>query len=197
MINSVIDRLIPEIIHADLVVRHGSLLAIGEIARALPRDFRETHTNLANRIGEVLADYPVEFLECFGSDLNLFAICRFIECLSKAQWHVRDEIRSNWMNLLETSLSRKDESLQIQSSLAIGAFSSAYGLDNDILDRFLKLAGSSDHLLGRRGYSLVIGELSHNIMASHPSKILESLSLASKTVVCYILEIFMTRVIRI
>ena len=182
MIDS-IQQLIPQVIHSDLVIRHGSLLAIGEIVRALPKDSLKTHPHLVNRIGELLVNYPTEYMECFGSDLNNFAICRYIECLAQVQWPVTDETRSSWMSLLETSLSKKDESLQMQSALAIGAISFAYGLDNEILDRFLKLAGSSDHLLGRRGYSLVIGALSQKIMESHPHQILETLSLASKAVV--------------
>lgn len=183
MSSCIIERLIPGIVHSDLVIRHGSLLAIGEIARALPKETLESYPHLISRVAELLVNYPPEYLECFGSDLNLLAICRYIECLAEVQWPVSAGIRSHWMNLLEASLSRKDESLQIKSALAIGAFSVAYGLDGEILERFLKLAGTSDHLLGRRGYSLVLGELSAKIMESHYSQLLETLSLASRIVV--------------
>lgn len=183
MIDCVIEKLIPEINHSDLEIRHGSLMAIGEIARALQKDSLESKSHLVGSVGELLLDYPIEFLESFGSDLNRFAICRHIECLALACWPVSSQMVSIWMNMLETSLAKKDESLQNQSSLAIGALSVSYGIDQKVLERFLKIASSSDHQLGRRGYSLVIGELSPTIMESYHSQILETLSVASKITV--------------
>ena len=183
MIEYVIDKLVLGVKNSDLVIRHGSLLAIGEIARALPKETIQEHPHLVELIGELLLDYPVEYLECFGSDLNRFAICRYIECLAEANWPINKPLFSAWMNMLETSLGKKDGSLQIQSAQAIGAISVSYGLDDVLLEHFLKSASTSDQLLGRRGYSLVIGELSPKLMESHPSEILDSICKASQILV--------------
>ena len=178
--------------HRDLIIRHGCVLGVGEVCLALSKQKTMPEieqlmgqSGLLTLLSDFLQDYPSEFLDGFGSDLHRMAICRYIECLSLASWPANQDVQSCWLAFLESCLLKKDESLQLSAASAIGRFSEAFGLSDAAIDKFMELAGSTKHGdLSRRGYSLVIGELSLDILIARSSELVSSLSLASKVYVC-------------
>jgi hypothetical protein len=163
----------------DLVVRHGSLLGIGEICLAMSQ--LQNVQTLATRdvlsdLNGLLKDYPPLYLETFGSDLNRLALCRFIQCLALSQWPISEETSKTWLNILETSLLRKEECIQVLAASALGDFSQSYGLNQELLDRLIDLACNLHHgPLNRRGYVLGLGELSEDLLLKYSIPILDSL----------------------
>ncbi|KAJ3091882.1 hypothetical protein HK102_012932 [Quaeritorhiza haematococci] len=105
MMDQVFPRLLPKTTSADLSVRHGALLAVGEICLAWaslkkqqfppldngPQSLWWTDEEFGNIIrpaAEILLTFPGQYLETFGSDLTRHACCRLVACLAKADWPV-------------------------------------------------------------------------------------------------------------
>ena len=165
----------------DLNTRHGSLLGIGEIIAVIPMDSLHSELkdmNLYNLISEAVLEYPQIYLDSFGSDLNREGLCKYIGNCCRVSWPATQTVQEVWLHLLETSLDRKDETLQTAAALAIGQFSRSYPLQESVIQRFIDTTATSHGLGSRRGYALVLGELSRDILDYKLQDLIQSLSKA-------------------
>lgn len=178
----------------DLVIRHGCILAIGEICLALSqiedKEPQKHNSDILVQVTQLLHGYPAEFLESFGSDTNRIAICRYIECLSMAKWPAPDSIQKLWLSLLETSLVKKNDDLQVAAATSLGKFSAVYALNEAEIGSLIDKACNTSHgPLSRRGYTLIMGELASPIVEQYSIQILSSLVNALKVYVSMLLSV--------
>jgi hypothetical protein len=180
VIKNTLPKLAEGALNKDLVIRHGCLIGIGRICASLAKTL-DLDIDTITLVQGVLDDYPKEYLDNLGSDLTRIAICRYIECLSSCKWEISHARRLHWLSILESSLDRKDEDLQLAVSIATGRFSDSYGLKDDELARFLEMTTSISYgCFRRRGYSLVLGEINHAIFERNSRKMIEALAEAAK-----------------
>ncbi|KAJ3203816.1 hypothetical protein HDU82_006287 [Entophlyctis luteolus] len=156
-LNFVLSKILPDLIpkakSPDLIVRHGSCLAIGEICLAWYNIRSAESSNpwwTEKPITRIVPEYPQTFLESFGSDLTRSALCRLISCLSAAHWpsnytqHFQsvpqssfDDFIVSWWHIVHSSLENRDESVQADACDAVNALSEYCwpfeGSQNDII----------------------------------------------------------------
>ncbi|KAJ3354846.1 hypothetical protein HDU83_004519 [Entophlyctis luteolus] len=156
-LNFVLSKILPDLIpkakSPDLIVRHGSCLAIGEICLAWYNIRSSESSNpwwTEKPITRIVPEYPQTFLESFGSDLTRSALCRLISCLSAAHWpsnytqHFQsvpqssfDDFIVSWWHIVHSSLENRDESVQADACDAVNALSEYCwpfeGSQNDII----------------------------------------------------------------
>ncbi len=176
-----------------MIIRHGSLLAIAEICFAFSQnDFPlQNNKTIFTTIQTCFENYPQDYLESFGSELTRTAICRFTECFCLTKWPLPSDIQTQWQQLLESSLRRKEEPLQQLAASALGGFCKRFGLDESKLLEVIQLASDTVHgPYSRRGFALLMGNLPHSILQSHTIRILNSLKEAMKVHVsfCFFFE---------
>ncbi|KAI8844719.1 armadillo-type protein [Chytridium lagenaria] len=144
--------------HTDLVVRHGSILAVAEVCLALSKGWKR---------------YPKNYLDSFGSDLTVTALCHLVQCLCESGWpdasttpRVPAETIMSWTTLLDASLERREEAVQAAASSAYASLLSyklRLGLDvtGDVESLCKRVQGVEDVNLNawfrRRGCVVALG----------------------------------------
>ncbi|GMH52930.1 hypothetical protein TL16_g01339 [Triparma laevis f. inornata] len=82
MADVVLHELISKVCDPDLLVRHGAVLGIAEIVKALKSNVSSKHTEITNVVVEV---EKARLYRGKGGEIMRSAICRLIECVSIAQ----------------------------------------------------------------------------------------------------------------
>ena len=108
--------------------------------------------------------HPVYF-NTFGSDVFRLAVCRYIACLSQAEFAVSDSQKQSLCEILDSTVDRKEEKLQQDGSVAYGAFLKYHGIDENHLGKLLDKVHPSGDVVARRGYALVLGRMPVSLLS--------------------------------
>ncbi|KAI9324905.1 armadillo-type protein [Zopfochytrium polystomum] len=118
---------------SDLIERHGSILAVGHIclgwSNFVGNENGQPAWDVAHEdshfksIVKIVTNFPVRYMDSFGSEMTRVALCQLVSSLCKARWPVVEESASyleDWWNLVRASLDRREESVQEAAAAACG-----------------------------------------------------------------------------
>ncbi|KAJ3277479.1 hypothetical protein HK104_003260, partial [Borealophlyctis nickersoniae] len=149
-LGSVLKKMIPLGASDDLVVRHGVMLAIGEIclawSKARGREkgqaeewwTAEEFETLIVPISTLLTTFPTTYLETFGSDITRLAYLHLTACLATSRWplHIPSlpQFTSSLWHITNTSLDRREENVQESAATAVRALSGWSGVPKGVVE---------------------------------------------------------------
>ncbi|TPX62107.1 hypothetical protein PhCBS80983_g00682 [Powellomyces hirtus] len=196
MSQTVLPALITRTTSDELAVRHGSLLAIGEICLAWyaaairPSDTgklngtvpwrAQENSGIVTSLSAVIATYPARYLDGFGGELTRFGCCKLIARLAEAQWpeSVGSEfIKSSW-KIAITSLAAREESVQVAAAAAVGSLNSLHHMDDSTLRLLIGGLSPEKDKHRRRGYALALGDLMGFVLSTNATAIIKGLTAA-------------------
>ena len=171
---------------------HGLFIAISEIFSGLSKtlDSFDGLQVQIEKMESLIGRIPDSFLDGFGSEIVLEAICHFIKILSAAKFvkHCQNakKMIEKWFKILEVVLKRPEETLQASG---VDAFKELFLEDHEfefetIISRFVTWTGPEKPKTAKRGFSLALAVLPCNILCSNHSMIIDSLILAATLLVC-------------
>ncbi|TPX36633.1 hypothetical protein SmJEL517_g01309 [Synchytrium microbalum] len=186
---SCLPSLISRTTQPDAHIRHGALLAVGEICLAWSETRHskkwwtdEEYQDLIKPISAIVGAYPSEFLESFGSDLTRSALCRFIMCLSEADWPRNVEIPNKgslpcvlW-NVVSSTLERREAGLQEVAARAVTSMTIWDAMHDastaeTIMKQYTANVAIKVNPIIRRGYALALGALPAAFLIQEPDRV--------------------------
>ncbi|KAF9969008.1 hypothetical protein BGZ73_008847 [Actinomortierella ambigua] len=161
---SVIPRLLPMVQSLDPAVRHGALLSLGRICRALTAHLGtpEDQWLPSSEIASVVARTPEVLLSGFGSEHIRQALCVFITCISQAHWKLDGKDLEASRELVHSTLKRTEELLQRLAADTFKAVVDAYDLSLDEFEQCLRNVDPASERFTRRGFALALGEIDYH-----------------------------------
>ncbi|KND02583.1 uncharacterized protein SPPG_03041 [Spizellomyces punctatus DAOM BR117] len=201
ILGRVLPKLILRVTSDELAIRHGALLAVGQICLAWSRCRRQEDPkaeqwwereleNLIVPISALIPLYPQPYLDGFGGDLTRLACCRMITCLAEADWPVHVDISrmgnmsgkmdaltlpNSWLQMVTTSLEQRDESVQAAAATALGTLNRWNTLDPATLMDLIERMQTTSNRNVIRGYALALGTLSGEILSANLERIVDAL----------------------
>ncbi|KAJ3001452.1 hypothetical protein HKX48_002867, partial [Thoreauomyces humboldtii] len=187
MTQHVLPRLITKAGSDELPVRHGCMLAIGEICYAWSRAERSGSIDVASPhlkdqvdtvivpISKLLQNYPSQYLDGFGGDLTRSACCRLIACLALSDWPHNaltnaDLSRTCWETVMR-SLEQRNETVQVAAATAVGSVNAWQPVGEERLSALLDGLAVRNDKYRRRGFALALGALDGPIVRDETEKI--------------------------
>ncbi|TPX61395.1 hypothetical protein SpCBS45565_g07278 [Spizellomyces sp. 'palustris'] len=201
ILGRVLPKLILRVTSDELAIRHGALLAVGQICLAWSRCRRQEDPkaeqwwegeleNLIVPISALIPLYPQPYLDGFGGDLTRLACCRMITCLADADWPVHVDIPrmgnmggqmadftlpNSWLQMVTTSLEQRDESVQAAAATALGTLNRWNTLDPATLVYLIERMQTTSNRNVIRGCALGLGTLSGEILSANLERIVDAL----------------------
>ncbi|KAJ3045625.1 hypothetical protein HK097_001161 [Rhizophlyctis rosea] len=191
MVGTVLKKLIPQCSSDDLVIRHGCLLAVGEICLAWADvkkkegsigDFwtNEEYSDVILPISKILTTLPSTHLDGFGSDQTRVAVCHLITCIASTPWPTSIPTLPTFFptiwNIVNTSLERREEVVQEGASLAVAALSGWCGVEERIVKGWVEgIKVGNWNRFERRGCALALGKLRVGVLKGFVGEVLEGL----------------------
>ncbi|KAJ3037081.1 hypothetical protein HDV00_002086 [Rhizophlyctis rosea] len=192
MVGNVLRKLIPQASSEDLNVRHGSMLAIGEICLAWAEVKREgesgkfwtdeEYENVIVPISTTLVTLSRTHLDGFGSDQTRTAACHLITCIASTTSWPRDipsipAFRPTLWEVVNDSLDRREANVQEVAAVAVSALGKWGGVDDRIVLGWLEgVKVECANVYRRRGCALALGRLCKRVLHTWVARILESLA---------------------
>ncbi|EPS73351.1 hypothetical protein M569_01400, partial [Genlisea aurea] len=170
--DEILESLSSSTLSTDLCMRYGATLAIGEVVLALhEKNFALSTDQQRVVAGIVPAIEKARLYRGKGGEIMRFAVSRFIECISRAEVTLSEEIAGNLLETLDENL--KNPNLQIQNAAVeaykhfvrayIGLIGSTF--TKDIVSRHMEQLTDSK-VAARRGSALAIGVLPYEFLAN-------------------------------
>eukprot|EP01138_Halocafeteria_seosinensis_P011721 gb/GECG01011978.1/.p1 GENE.gb/GECG01011978.1/~~gb/GECG01011978.1/.p1 ORF type:complete len:1494 (+),score=189.78 gb/GECG01011978.1/:1-4482(+) len=169
----VLPILIPKVRSADLLERHGAILAVGECILALSQiPFMlspETQTAIRNIIPRA---EKARVYRGRGGQMVRSAACRLIECIALAQLPMSHRATLRLLQTVEECLRHPHEDVQSIANSAFRALTRAYLTcpDESVLDRLVhsncKSLRTDENPAVRRGSAIALGSLPHELLDS-------------------------------
>ncbi|KAF9165644.1 hypothetical protein DFQ26_009656 [Actinomortierella ambigua] len=162
----VIPRLLPMVQSLDPAMRHGSLLSLARVCRALkahlgtPED-QWLPLSVCEEIAGVVAKTPEVLLTGFGSEHIRQALCVFITCLSQARWKMDGTNLHASRELIYSTLKRTEEPLQRLAADTFNAVVDAFDLSPTEFEQCLGNVDPTAERFTRRGFALALGEIDY------------------------------------
>lgn len=189
MVETVIPSLLDMIDSIDLNVRHGSVLAIGEILEALYIEYRDDITitigqSAVDRIKKMVRTFRVRGqFKGLGGELMKQACATLIKKCAIIHFPVHStEVVADWQALLEESLSHEVLAIRSKAAESHTEFFAEYytetymdeGARSVIINRYLKNLQSNNQIL-RIGFAQAIGHFPLFVIKERAENIIESL----------------------
>ncbi|XP_051165406.1 tubulin-specific chaperone D [Leptopilina boulardi] len=189
MVETVIPSLLNMIDSIDLNVRHGSVLAIGEILEALYIEYRDDITitigqEAVERIKKMVRTIRVRGqFKGLGGELMKQACATLIKKCALIHFPVHStEVVADWQDLLEESLSHEVLAIRSKAAESHTEFFDEYYTDNYtdenarsvIINRYLGNLQASNQIL-RIGFAQAIGHFPLFVIKERTENIIESL----------------------
>ncbi|KAI8925090.1 armadillo-type protein [Entophlyctis helioformis] len=182
----------------ELEIRHGSLMATAEIIRGLAESSGSTwgDKDLANIVVPAvmsIASFFPTHTETFGSDLTRAGASLLAGALAESgafgaflaspatAASVSSQLLNDWWRLLDTSLERSEEHVQLESALAVSRMCSVgTGLSPERLQSYLAGLVHTADKHRRRGVALALGYMQLSTLAPSIEPAISALCLASR-----------------
>ncbi|KAI8822570.1 armadillo-type protein [Fimicolochytrium jonesii] len=192
--SEVLPSLVAHIASPELDVRHGSLLAVGQICLAQYKCVpvadgspgwwnTEGCEAMTKSIADCLSSYPSQYLDGFGSEQTRMGCCQLIGCLAEAEWPPIVQkspalIDSCW-RIVTGSLEQRVQPGQLAAARAVSELNRCASMDVATLDAYLAGISPLGNKFRRQGYSLALGELTGFVLRTHVARIVDALLEAS------------------
>lgn len=165
----------------DVATRHGAISGLAEIIDAISRneDQRNILISTSGTIEKLINVVPeIERRRLYrgrGGELVRGGVCRLVECLAKAKvpLSVKDQVRL--LDSIDANISHPSEAIQLAACQSIESLLSTYfpvgiegpsaRLQSRVINKFVKMASTSDNPAATRGYSLALGYLPAKLLA--------------------------------
>ncbi|GER46456.1 tubulin-folding cofactor D, partial [Striga asiatica] len=169
--NVILEKLAPCTLSSDLCMRHGAVLATGEMVLALHMYNYILPTDKQKVVaGIVPAIEKARLYRGKGGEIMRSAVSRFIECISQAQVSLTDKTRRSLLDTLNENLKHPNSQIQNAAVEALKHYIPTYLVSmekkgvNDILSRYLEQL-TDPNVAARRGSALAIGVLPFEFLA--------------------------------
>lgn len=172
----VLNKLLDKTNSIDVNVRHGSVLAIGEILLALKELNRNAHCEEINRL--VIKFQGREQFRGMSGEFMRMASLDFIRNCSDAKFAVDDECTDSWQSLIDSCIISKTTRIRELAVVALASLCPAYYEQKDktkIVRNYLENSSNDleEHI--RSGYELSIGALPNFMLLPVKDEVLEKL----------------------
>ena len=186
---------------SDLYLRHGSILAIGEIIAGLDKSVLQLGDELATKIQNIAVDLVTKSsLQKTGNELLRQAMASFIDNVSTAGFKAPDPIVDLWQSILEENIAHLDPLVQSKSIAALPNFLQTYFVVSDgdadenggrikiekrdaLIDEYVKiLSNTSTNENTQRGFCLALGSLPIKILEGKVDVVLQILIKCSELI---------------
>ncbi|CAA0813577.1 Tubulin-folding cofactor D [Striga hermonthica] len=179
--NVILEKLAPCTLSSDLCMRHGAVLATGEMVLALHMHNYILSTDKQKVVaGIVPAIEKARLYRGKGGEIMRSAVSRFIECISQAQVSLTDKTRRSLLDTLNENLKHPNSQIQNAAVGALKHYIPTYLVSmekkgvNDILSRYLEQL-TDPNVAARRGSALAIGVLPFEFLANDWKSVLTKL----------------------
>ncbi|CAI0383424.1 unnamed protein product [Linum tenue] len=168
----VLEKLIPSTLSSDLCLRHGAILAAGEVALALHQcQYTLTTDKQKQLAGLVSAIEKARLYRGKGGEIMRSAVSRFIECISLSGVAIPNKIRQSLLDTLTENLRHPNSQIQSAAVKALDHFVRAYlvaassvGTSSTIVSKYLQQL-TDPNVAVRRGSAMALGVLPYEILA--------------------------------
>ncbi|CAN1345940.1 Tubulin-folding cofactor D [Linum perenne] len=167
----VLEKLIPFTLSSDLCVRHGAILASGEVVLALHQcQYTLTTEKQKQLAGVVPAIEKARLYRGKGGEIMRSAVSRFIECISFSGVAIPERIRRSLLDTITENLRHPNTQIQNAAVKALEHFVRAYlgtansGGTGTIVSKYLQQL-TDPNVAVRRGSALALGVLPYEILA--------------------------------
>lgn len=163
--DSVLPKLFENTSSIDVNLRHGSVMAIGEILLALERDDKSLiSTNIIEELNKLVMQFHTrEQFRGMSGELMRMASLDMIRNCSIAQLDVNKECVVSWQILIDSCIVSKASRIRELAIVALSSFSEFYYKNSENHQEIIRkyLAGSNNDLeeFIRSGYVLAVGAL--------------------------------------
>eukprot|EP00850_Spirogloea_muscicola_P016377 SM000132S26892 [mRNA] locus=s132:248317:254950:- [translate_table: standard] len=183
--SSALDHLCESTLSPDLGLRHGSLMALSHILRALPPLSSERQSAVANVLSRMEKS---RLLRGKGGELMREASCHYIASMAAVPLILSAPILDGLQQLLDENLTHPSEAVQENAAAALSLFAMAYLLHPspssgpDICERYIEVLKEGP---GRRpevcrGAALALGALPSQLLRASWEVILKELCKAAR-----------------
>ncbi|CAL8461606.1 g1137 [Coccomyxa elongata] len=177
----VLDRLLPLCLDGCLEVRHGAVLALGEVLLALHQmPTSITEERLSSVAGIVPALEAGRLYRGKGGELMRACASRLLECMALSSAPLMGEHKSKLLGIAEENLRHPSRAIQAASAAALRAFSRAYltgeeSLAEGMVRRYVEGLKPSAAAATRQGYAAALGALPRCLLSQHALVVIDAL----------------------
>eukprot|EP00850_Spirogloea_muscicola_P004404 SM000019S04948 [mRNA] locus=s19:155448:161920:- [translate_table: standard] len=184
-VSSALDHLCESTLSPDLSLRHGALMALSHVLRALPPLSSERQSAVANVLSRM---EKTRLLRGKGGELMREATCHFIASMAAVPLILSAPILDGLQQLLDENLTHPSEAVQENAAAALRTFATAYLLHPspssapDICEKYLEVLkeGPGRRPEACRGAALALGALPSQLLRASWEVILEKLCKAAR-----------------
>lgn len=163
-------------------VRHGAVLGLAEVILTISKMNRTEA--IESKVQDDLIDIvsKIEKRRLYrgrGGEIMRSAVCRFIECLCSLKFTLATKIQVQLLDSVEANIPHPNEKIQRQACEALLSLLESYfpvsstgpslRLQSRVVDKFIKIATTSDNAAVTRGYALSFGYLPVKLLAPNES----------------------------
>jgi tubulin-specific chaperone D len=193
---TILPTLLDKSLDLDVATRHGAICGLAEIIDALCRNAEQRHLLISacgtmEKLINVVPELERRRLyRGRGGELVRGGVCRLVECLAKASvpLSVKDQVRL--LDSIDANISHPSHAIQLSACQSIEALLDSYfpvgangpsaRLQARVIDKFIKMASTSDNPAATRGYSLALGYLPSKLVAPSRENLLTVLNCLKK-----------------
>ncbi|GFP94995.1 tubulin-folding cofactor d [Phtheirospermum japonicum] len=177
----ILEKLAPWTLSSDLCMRHGAVLAAGEVVLALHMHNYVLSTDKQRvAAGIVPAIEKARLYRGKGGEIMRSAVSRFIECISRAQVSLAEKTKRSLLDTLNENLKHPNSHIQNATVEALKHYIPAYLVSmenkgfNEIMSRYLEQL-TDPNVAARRGSALALGVLPFEFLAKEWKSVLTKL----------------------
>lgn len=178
---TILPTLLEKCLHKDVATRHGAILAVAEIIDCQSSSPQEcdlliSSAEILEKLVNIVSEIDRRRLyRGRGGELVRGGVCKLVRSISKAKLplSVKDQVR--FLDTVEANITHPSEEICICACQSIGSLLTTYfpvgqrgpseRLQSRVVDKFVKVASTSDNPAATRGYSLALGHLPAKLLA--------------------------------
>lgn len=178
MNNTILAKLLEKSKSIDVNVRHGAVLAIGEIVLAIKNLNHSLSEESQNSLNALIVNFQTrEQFRGMSGELMRMSSLDFIKNCSEAKLKASDECLESWQTLIDSCLTSKTTRVRELAVIALGSLCPAYYNDKkvEIVKNYLRnsLNDLEEHV--RSGFELAIGALPQFLLLPVKDEVIERL----------------------
>ncbi|KAL6557242.1 hypothetical protein OROMI_017592 [Orobanche minor] len=179
--NIILEKLSPCTLSSDLCMRHGAVLATGEVVLALHIHNYILSTDKQRVAADIVpAIEKARLYRGKGGEIMRSAVSRFIECICRAQVYLAEKTKRSLLDTLNENLKHPNFHIQNAAVEALKHYIPHYLVSsedkgvNDIMSRHLNQL-TDPNVAARRGSALALGVLPFEFLAKEWKPVLAKL----------------------
>lgn len=181
MKSTILNKLLQKADSIDVNVRHGFILAIGEIVLALKRLNQTISKDVETSLSSLIIKFQTrEQFRGMSGELMRMASLDFIKNCSDANLQVTDECIESWQTLIDSCITSKTTRIRELAVNALASLCRAFyekkeKVQTDIVKNYLQNSNNDLEEHARSGYALAIGALADFMLFPLKNDIIDKL----------------------